>query len=83
MEKTYKDTSIFSGIAQYIDDCGQEWRRHNAGICWDFYRLVDGAFILEGSLSKPGGYNSVKTVKQIHGWFLDKQAELKTACTME
>ena len=75
-EKTYKDTSLFSGVAQYFDESGQEWRRMKNGGGWNFYKLDDNCFILDGYMHKPQGNRKIKTVKEIHKNYIQQEEQL-------
>lgn len=47
-KEPWKNTGIFSGIRQYFDDQGNEWRQIANGLQWSFYLKDDNAFILQG-----------------------------------
>jgi len=49
MNEAWKNTSIFSGIRQYLDDQGNEWRQIANGMQYGFYIKQDNAFILQGN----------------------------------
>ena len=46
------DYSIFCGWTQYVDENGEVWRRENDGTNFNFFKEIDGAFILQGSLHR-------------------------------
>lgn len=69
MTTKFEDTSVFSGVCEYLDKCGQSWRRMNEGIFWGFYKLKDDTFILEGHIRKPKQIPT--TIKEVHKMYLE------------
>tara|TARA_R110000868_G_scaffold136519_6_gene349530 strand:- start:865 stop:1122 length:258 start_codon:yes stop_codon:yes gene_type:complete len=67
----FKNTSIFSGVAAYIDDEGKFWRRMNEGGSWMFYLFNGDSYILECVLRKRRGNNKIKTIKYVHNMMID------------
>ena len=73
MKNTYKDRSIFSGVAEYDDEEGNTWRRMNEGFVWAFYKLEGDCFIRHTTIKKPEG-KCKKTVREIHNLMMQLSA---------